>query len=389
MDSETNHFKQLLQQFLEGQMEGAQLESFVDLLQHPENNRLFSESIDNDFREGNYIGLSETDQLKDLYDRIHHKIGVQEDIPDHVKVRHLWPSMASGWKVAASLLVLFGALVFYYLSRDVKLKKVSEVVVVKQQDISPGRQTAQLILADGSTIVLDNMHNGVVASQNGVDIHLNTNQIAYERVQENTGKPIVNTLQTPKGGQYQLTLADGTKVWLNAASSITFPVAFTGRDRKVAITGEVYFEVKKNALKPFIVQTRSEQIEVIGTHFNVNCYTDEPQTQTTLLEGVVKIGNAILKPGQAYKAGVVQAADVNQAISWTKGTFNFNHMPLDAVMRQISRWYDVEIIYPRGIPKVEFWGEVQSTLPLSEMLAGFHAMDIHFKIEGKKLYIQP
>jgi transmembrane sensor len=388
MDSQSNYFKQLLQQFLEGKMEGAQLESFIDLLQHPDNNRLLSESIDNDFNEGNYTGLSEADQLKHLYDKIQNKTGLQKDIPD-VKVRRLSPWMSGGWKVAASLLVLIGALVFYYFSRNVKGPIVSEVVAVKQQDISPGRQTAQLILADGSTIELDNMNNGVVASQNGVDIHLNSNRIAYERLQENTGKPTLNTLKTPKGGQYQLTLADGTNVWLNAASSITFPVAFTGPDRRVTITGEAYFEVKKNARKPFIVQTRTEDIEVLGTHFNVNCYTDEPQTQTTLLEGAVKIGTAILKPGQAYKAGVVQAADVNQAISWTKGTFNFNHMPLDAVMRQISRWYDVEIIYPHGIPKVEFWGEVQSTLPLSEMLAGFQAMDIHFKIEGKKLYIQP
>ena len=228
--------------------------------------------------------------------------------------------------------------------------------------------------------------NTTVISDGGVVINKDKGALVYGK----TNIVAYNTMTTPRGGQYRLTLPDGTQIWLNAASSITYPTAFVGPERKVEITGEVYFEVAKNEKMPFKVKLRDEtEIRVLGTHFNVNAYADEPLVRTTLLEGSVMINNSVLKPGQAYSNGKVTEADTEAAVGWKNGVFIFNRDNLTSVMRQLSRWYDVDVEYQGSLASRTFSGKIKRDLGLLDLLDGLKSTDVRFKIEGKKLIVTP
>jgi ferric-dicitrate binding protein FerR (iron transport regulator) len=213
-----------------------------------------------------------------------------------------------------------------------------------------------------------------------------------------------NTITTPRGGQYQVTLSDGTKVWLNAASSIRFPVLFTGNERKVEITGEAYFEVAKNVSKPFKVKTISSEVEVLGTHFNVNAYDDEAVAKTTLLEGLVKVSvpqtggklaARFLQPGQQSgitkdgRISVLNNADTEEAVAWKNGRFQFRSADLKSILRQISRWYDVDVVY-KGNVDLHFTGQLTRDDYVSKVFDKLALTgEVHFKIEGKKIIVSP
>jgi transmembrane sensor len=194
-------------------------------------------------------------------------------------------------------------------------------------------------------------------------------------------------------------LSDGTDVWLNAASSITFPTAFTGKERKVTVTGEVYFEVAKNKAKPFKVIANEAEIQVFGTHFNVNAYADEPATQTTLLEGSVKItrgsSTAMLEPGQQAtlnKSGqmsIVEDADIEMVMAWKNGFTSFKSADIQSIMRQVSRWYNVDVYYEGNIPERKFTGDISRNANLSQLLRLLEVSKIHFTIEKNRLTVIP
>jgi len=204
-------------------------------------------------------------------------------------------------------------------------------------------------------------------------------------------------LSTPRAAQYQLVLPDGSKVWLNAASSIHYPTAFAGKERKVEITGEAYFEVAQDARLPFIVKTNGMEVKVLGTHFNVNAYEDEAMVRTTLLEGAVLMtkdaATALLQPGeqaQLTKAGdlkLVHNADIAEAVAWKNGLFQLNSADVPAIMRQMARWYDVEIVYEEGVPDGHISGKVPRGMNLSQVLEIFEVSGVHFKIEGRKIIV--
>jgi ferric-dicitrate binding protein FerR (iron transport regulator) len=194
-------------------------------------------------------------------------------------------------------------------------------------------------------------------------------------------------MSTPRGGQYQLSLPDGSKVWLNSESSITYPVVFAAQERKVKITGEAYFEVAKDKTKPFRVETNDMQVEVLGTHFNVKAYADEGPTKTSLLEGSVKIDKQILKPGQAFTNGRIVPTDVDQDVAWKNGIFNFNNQNLSQVMKELARWYDLEIAYPDGIPQKEYGGEIGRNLKLNQVLKGLGNSGVHFELNGRRVTV--
>ncbi|MBO9571836.1 MAG: FecR family protein, partial [Chitinophagaceae bacterium] len=196
-----------------------------------------------------------------------------------------------------------------------------------------------------------------------------------------------NTMSTPKGGQYQLTLVDGTKVWLNAASSITYPAIFTGNNRKVIVKGEVYFEVAKDKNKPFVVQTDTDEINVLGTSFNVNAYRDRGYIKTSLIDGAIKIGNILLQPGQAFANGKIVKTDIQQDIAWKNGLFNFSGASLEEVMLELSRWYDVDIVYEHK-PEKYFDGKMDRGLTLLQALKILKQTGIHFRIEDRKLIVE-
>lgn len=281
-------------------------------------------------------------------------------------------------QIAASLLLGFSLLASAYWLWTSRTEHKTELV--KQEDILPGDNRALLTLADGSVISLHNAQKGTIATQNGVRIEKDDKgSIRYNaNGQSETPELAMNTITTPKGGQYRITLPDGSIVMLNAASSLTYPAQFDNKERRVKMTGEAYFEVAKAADSkkkriPFSVETDKQEIQVLGTHFNVNAYGDENAIMTTLVEGSVKVKSnsgqfALLKPGQqAIVANTlsVQQADIQQELAWVNGDFVFRGQMLESVFRQVERWYDVEVEYPPNIGKLRFNGMVSRSQPLS------------------------
>jgi ferric-dicitrate binding protein FerR (iron transport regulator) len=206
---------------------------------------------------------------------------------------------------------------------------------------------------------------------------------------------VYNTISAPRGGQFSFVLEDGTRVWLNAGSSIRFPTNFSGDRREVEMTGEAYFEVAHQDKLPFIVHAGERQIEDIGTHFNVNAYPDEPEMKTTLIEGSVKIGNVVLRPGEQLgldsigRERLVSHADIEEAMAWKNGLFVFNGADIETVMRSIERWYDVSIVYEAGKDSHRFTGQISRTSKASEALEILATSGYHFKIQGKIITVLP
>ncbi|HWK04677.1 MAG TPA: FecR domain-containing protein [Puia sp.] len=275
-------------------------------------------------------------------------------------------------------------------------------------NVAPGKQGAILTLANGKQLTLDSLGNGPIVLQQGLNASLKNGQLSYEVAKDVSAKsgPVdgtgYNTLYTPRGRQFQVLLPDGTKVWLNAASSIRYPTAFTGTERKVEIRGEAYFEVAANAHLPFIVQMNERmEIRVLGTHFNVSAYPDETEMHTTLLEGSVRVSayghSSLLLPGQQAgvntadgKATGIQVSNANteQAVAWKEGLFNFQGKRFEEVMRQLSRWYDIDVVYENGIPDMEFEGELGRDINLSKVLFFLGKVDVHYRLEeGHRLVI--
>lgn len=311
------------------------------------------------------------------------------------------------WAAAAVLLIAsIGAVYWFNQSTDITNMPVAE----KEIDITPGKQGAVLILSDGSQVVLDSLGNGVVASQNGSRAVIRNGELLYDVTGNISQEVAYNTMRTPKGRQFTLLLPDGTRVWLNAASSIRYPTAFTGKEREVQMTGEVYFEVAKNKQMPFRVNAGNHvEVEVLGTGFNVNAYENEAGIAATLLEGSVRVKRinstlpdsnksdqgTILKPGQQLqftgKGGMKQNnnADIEKVMAWKNGLFNFKGATLEEVMRQLERWYDIEVVYAGKIPQKQFWGEMGMDLQLEDILQFLEKSDIKFSRQGRQLMVAP
>lgn len=292
------------------------------------------------------------------------------------------------YAAAAIILLAFGTfLVTRYTNNS---PTIAATRPLPSNTIKPGTQKAMLTLADGSVVTLDSTANGKIAQQGATQVlKLANGQICYKAANatDKEGKVAYNVMSTPMGGQYQLILPDGSNVWLNAGSSITYPTAFPGNTREVKITGEVYFEVAKDKNKTFRVIAGDQEVEVLGTHFNINAYTDEAHIKTSLLEGAVKVNKVLLQPGQAFTQGKVEPTNVDQDVAWKNGVFNFNNQTLSQVMRQLARWYDLEIVYPRGIPLKEYGGEIGRNLTLDQVLKGLENSGIHFQLNGKRLMV--
>ena len=318
------------------------------------------------------------------------------------------------WRsVAAAVLIVLAGSVYLFLQRsepDIVAKNVGYPAQLIN-DIAPGHSGAILTLGNGKTIVLDSAHNGLLVNQGRINIIKQNGQITYQNGLNSENNVMYNTMTTPKGRQYQLVLSDGSQVWLNAASSITYPTAFVGKERKVTITGEAYFEVAKDPTKPFKVFISSTsgkpdgaEIEVLGTHFNVNAYPEEEDVKTTLLEGSVKVskGNesVLIVPGEQARVSnnpssgaraVTLNKDVvlSQIVAWKDGFFVFNNSDIKMIMRQVARWYDVEVDFEGKIPLEGFTGKVSRNVPLSKFVKVLELNDINVRTEGRKIIIAP
>lgn len=309
----------------------------------------------------------------------------------------------SWFRYAAAVLLVAGTLAVFLLLNNHQQEPLQAAGKKQpQKDIVPGSDKAVLTLADGSSLVLDEAQNGDLARQgNARVVKLENGRLAYEAKAGPGEKPSFNTLTVPRGGQYALTLADGTRVWLNAASSIRYPTVFAGAERKVEVSGEVYMEIATNSRKPFIVEANGTAVQVLGTSFNLNAYPDESVVRTTLIEGSVRVSKtstadvAVLNPGQqAEVAGHVDgvkvvAVDTEQVLAWKNGLFSFQNADIKTIMRQLSRWYDINIVYENAVPSQRFFGEMNRNLTLSQVLKGLEVSKVNFRLEGRNLIVMP
>ncbi|WDF61844.1 DUF4974 domain-containing protein [Flavobacterium sp. KACC 22758] len=334
-------------------------------------------------------------ELEDSYKLLKSKLPLQEE----TKVVRLWPRIA----VAASIALLIGTGIFYFTQP----KEENVQVAAKPQEIAPGGTKGVLTLSNGKQIVLSEITAKDTIAQEGeeneVTIKMNANGEVTYIINPNTdgGKDdnSFNTLSTPIGGQYNIILADGTKVYLNAVSSIKYPTQFNGDKRVVELEGEAYFEVAKNKNKPFIVKSNNQSIEVLGTHFNVHSYNNESVVKTTLLEGSVAVTyknqKAILKPGQQsdvsdnFSKIKVKEVDPEEAVAWKNGRFKFDNADLKNVMRQLERWYGIKVEYRGNVSDVRFNGGTFRNKNLSEVLKVLELSNIKFKVEGKTVIVDP
>lgn len=311
-----------------------------------------------------------------------------------VKRLSLWPRYAA----AVAVLLILGAGIFWF---NTKTDNGDPQSIQASTDVLPGRQGATLTLANGKKIRLSDAVNGQLASEAGVVVTKSADgQLLYEVKDPGQDRNKVNVLSTSKGETYQVKLSDGSIVWLNSASSLEYHSSFAGsKERVVKLTGEAFFEVAKDKSRPFIVQAGDQQVQVLGTQFNVNSYKDEPAIATTLVEGSVKVssdnGQCLIKPGQqVINDGVsmsLQKIDATLVTDWKDGDFNLDEVELKTALRKIARWYDVEVVYDPAIPNdIRVVGLISRKRKLSSVLEVIHSSaQVNFKIDGRKIYVKP
>ena len=337
-------------------------------------------------------------ELADSYEHLKSRLPLAQK----TKVINIWPRVAA----AASIIVLLSAGIFYFVKSETAAKQENIQIVEKAKEIAPGGNRGILTLSNGKQIILSDISSkDIIAKedQDEVTIKMDANGvITYvinpdaDTSKENGNS--FNTLSTPTGGQYNIVLADGTKVFLNAVSSIKYPTQFNGDQRVVELEGEAYFEVAKDKSKPFVVKSDKQTIEVLGTHFNVHAYKNEAAVKTTLLEGSVAVSSknqkAILKPGQQSNISdnakiAIREVDTEAAIAWKNGRFKFDNADLKSVMKQLERWYGIKVEYHGDVSDVRFNGGTFRNKNLSEVLKVLELSNIKFKVEGKTITVYP
>lgn len=335
----------------------------------------------------------------------------EKEAPDHLLIEtskeEVWNRLSPGRRsvklvtvkrvaIAASIILCFSLGLYFMIGRNtLPLTAKTEL-----KDILPGGNKAMLTLADGTVVNLDDAKNGQIASQNGIVIRKAKNGQLEYIIKEIPNASVTgsNTISTPRGGQYQVSLPDGTKVWLNAATTLKYPYAFAKNERVVELNGEAYFEVSKDQTRPFRVKTDGQTVEVLGTHFNINAYKDEAAVKTTLLEGAVKVSNASggvnLHPGEQSKLNintakliVDQEIDIDKEMAWKNNIFSFDNDDLQSIMRQISRWYDVDVVYQGKISTEKYVGEIPRNSNLAEVFKILELNHVHIDAKGKVLTV--
>lgn len=345
------------------------------------------ESVYNKIQKETKVELTDDIIKKDLYDIYH-------ALPQPHKTKTTYQLQ----RIAASVILVLStsaALYFYFKKPAPANYAVQAPAKTDQKDFAPGINKTFLTLTDGSKIYLETAPIGKITDQGGMRItKIKEGVISYSRISNQTNlinPKNINTITTSKGGQYQIILPDGSHVWLNALSSLKFPTSFNGNKREVKLKGEGYFEVAKNKISPFKVLTQDQEVEVLGTHFNINSYEDEPTTETTLLEGSVRVlqlkGNksALLKPGQQSNLkgnGIIQVNRVKteNVIAWKNGLFQFQNSDIQNVVRQLARWYDVDFEFKGPIPDIKLWGEIHRNTNALNALEILSYFDLKYTI---------
>lgn len=390
--------RQLLNQYVQGPMTLKDRLALSKLIKDPANKDVLLSFIDEQYSRVKNAGELPGVLTQSAFDEVFEKVMLHTE----EEKQGLRISISRRWWAAASILLVTGIGIYFYIANS---GKQEPAVTAKQHtDIQPGTEGALLTLDDGSTVLLDTIRNGEIVLQEGVTARVVNGALQYSG--KGNGK-LYNTTSTPRGRQFHITLPDGTGVWLNAASSIRYPIVFTEKERRVEVSGEAYFEVKKNQQQPFRVTVKNRiEVEVLGTEFNINAYDNEKDLAATLLNGSIRIlkpsarvpdakSALVLKPGQQLRvqAGadwkLIPAADIEKVMAWRKGLFNFSDVSFEEAMRQLQRWYDIEVVYQNGVPDIELMGEMTKGVSLNGLLIGLGKLGVHYKLEGRKLIILP
>ena len=347
------------------------------------NQRLFEELTD-PVNIQKWVDWREKLDSKAAFERVKEKIGIQQD-PGFSKLRRIWPY----WVAAATIIAIIVIGDLWYN----KAPAPKQEVAVSNQDIPPGGPHAILRMNGGQAIILDTLDAGKITTDGSVSITKDRSVLNYATANKKDGPPRMDELSTPAGGEFQLSLSDGTKVWLNASSMIKYPEQFSDSVRKVEITGEAYFEVAKDSKHPFIVAAGKNEMRVLGTHFNVNYYLDNHETIVTLAEGSVKLnGTVLLKPGEQGVISpngkmVTEPADLESALAWKDGQFIFKMASMDQVMFQVSHWYDAKVVYKDNNTE-HFNARIPRDVPVSKLLHLLEATGrVHFKVEYRTITV--
>lgn len=386
----TQELHSLLQQFLADELPETALQKLLDTADDPQWREVWQTAIDDVWNNANLHQLSDTAAEQ----RVLYKIR-KEDMDASVSMVALQRRRFRVWAVAASVIVLLAT---GWLLMNRRAVGDKSMVIQPAADKAPGRNGALLTLADGSTLVLDSIANGKVAKQDGAVVRLQNHSLVYDAAGTDKEAVAYNTLSTPAGRQFQLLLPDGTKIWLNAASSVRFPTAFTRTDRKITLSGEAYIEVAADKTKPFYVETGNTAIQVLGTSFNISAYVNDELETTTLVSGAVKVSGRQLtvapgvpEPGNQVRIGngllTMRPANIEQVLAWKNGAFNFEGLDLKAVMKEVARWYDVDVVYEGKISREVFGGAMDRGLTLVQLLRALHDWHIQYKLEGRMLTI--
>ncbi len=399
----------LLQKYLSDECSPSEMEELFDYLQDKRSNRVLLTSIQEEF---NKVIKAKYEMPQEINNRIQAKLAAQIASVPVVPIK---PSYIKWLQIAASIVLVISTSVLYFYFKTNQISQQPSVVKNEKlkDKVVPGGNKALLILDGGEQIILEDAKNGILAKQGHTTINREDagRVVYYSQIKKNIA-PQFNTISIPRGGQYEVVLPDGTQVWLNASSSLRFPTVFNGKERKVELSGEAYFEVTKNRNMPFTVVLVSNSknsneihkenmsIQVLGTHFNVMAYEEEGSAVTTLLEGSVKIissiTQALLKPGEQAvfhnksRKVNVSAGNVEASVAWKKGYFHFENENIYSIMRKISRWYDVDIEYRGDFTKKTLWGDISRFENVSEVLNMLElTRSIHFKLEGRRVIVMP
>ncbi|GGH61176.1 ferric-dicitrate binding protein FerR (iron transport regulator) [Filimonas zeae] len=387
---EYSTFRRLLKKYLSENISPAEKQELSRLLEQPEYNRLLEEMLQEELDREVHVAAPDNGRLLAIKEHLQQRL---QQKPGTTRTYYIkWISIAAMLLLLACTGVYYGW--YYHKPAPVETAKVQPA-----KGLIPGGNKAVLTLADGSAIVLDTTKDGRLTTQGAVKvIKLADGQLAYQQAAD-TGAIVYNSIATPRGGQYQLTLSDGTQVWLNASSVLRFPVAFNGKERRVMLTGEGYFEVAKNAAKPFHVEVNAVDVEVKGTHFNINAYENEGAIRTTLLEGSVRVaghaGECLLKPGQqavakgVHSLHVKNSVDIDAVVAWKNGKFTFKGADLGTILRQASRWYDIDFVYNDTVDE-KFSGDISRTVNAEQLLSILELTGkVGFQIKGKSVTVIP
>ncbi len=403
MDASYNRLSYLFHRYYNGHASDTEINELMELVRRSDSDDMLAEltrAAWDDLKESDDEVFSPevTDRILNsiipLAGRGEFRSGDYDGIAENQERRNHWWRKYS---VAAAVALICMAGGWWKWDRGRKEKE--PVTTEIQPDIKPGTNRAILTLADGSVITLDDAAEGVISQQGDAEIKkVGDGEIAYSQNSDQIQEYRINTVSTPRGGQFRISLPDGSVAWLNASSLIRFPAGFGTNERRVEIEGEVFFDIRKDPERPFRVIFGANEVEVLGTSFNIKHYPDEAVSRTTLVEGSVSLQSGgkvnVLKPGQEASVPVngpvsIAEVDVEEVIAWKNGLFYFKETDIGSIMQQVARWYDVEVGYEGKIPEKQFTGKVPRSVELSDFMEMFEYAGVNYRIQGRKMIITP